>query len=473
MSHLLADITPVARPNLAAAMREKIEEARRQQTTTAGITRITVRVEEHAPLNFLHWLAALETGVLTGVSKYYWSDRTRVRETAAVDIAHSVTAHTHDDLARIFDTLETSLHGQPDTVRYFGGFRFDLNWNRDTAGSPWRTFPTARFVLPRFELIRYADSLLFACNLCESDWRDSSLKHIFSTLDALPFVDPPVPTPAPTVLDRHDLPEFDAWQSTLRSVDEMFARRELQKIVLARQSTLTFDRPLSPWVLLDQLQAGSDGCYLFGMQTEPGTAFVGSSPEQLYRRDGVRLRTEAVAGTRPRGGTTEEDNRLAEALRTSEKDAREHRVVLEGIIEALTRLDIRYKHEPTPSVRSLSRVHHLTCPIIGKLPESTTDRDLITALHPTPAVGGYPKASALAQIRLLEPFDRGWYAGPIGWIGSTGAEFAVGIRSALIDQTSLHLFAGAGIVPGSDPESEWREVDTKMSRFIAAVAGSE
>lgn len=473
MSHLLTDMPAVRATDAAAAMAERIDEVRRSQSSPAGITRLAVRIEEHTSLNFLHWLATVETGPFADAGRYYWSDRRRLRETAAVGSADTMIANHHKELPRLFAELERRLHGQPDTVRYLGGFRFDPQCRNAGADSHWHAFPVAQFVLPRFELVRYGESLLFACNVTEQDWQDARLQKIRDSLANLPFGELRRPRQSPAPVDRHDQPDYSNWQAMMASVRALFDTGELRKVVLARQTSLTFDHPLSPWGLLDQLRTGSDGCFLFGVQNESGAAFVGSSPERLYSRDGLRLRTEAVAGTRPRGDSPTEDTALAEDLRSSEKDTREHRFVLDGITGALAALGIQHKQESAPEVRSLNGVHHLWCTIIGKLSEAITDQDLLTALHPTPAVGGVPTESATACIGALEPFDRGWYAGPIGWIGSTAAEFAVGIRSALIVANTAHLYAGAGIVPGSDPENEWRELETKIRRFVSVFAESE
>ena len=474
MSHLLADITPIARKDIATSIREKIEETRNSRTRSSEIVRISVRVEDAHRLPLLHWLSAQSTKSLAGEPKFYWSDRDRHRETAAIGAADCISAPGPADLPALFDQLESGLHDQPDTVRYFGGFRFDLTSEHSkSVDSPWRNFPAAKFVLPRFELVRYDDSLLFACNLRDQDWQTRALDHIIASLENLNFSNPSTEPEEPSMIERQDTPNRDSWQDILESADSLLQRGVLRKIVLARRSSLSFHRPLSPWTLLEQLRSSSDGCYLFGMQPGDGATFIGSSPERLYQREGIRLQTEALAGTRPRGGSHLQDTQLAEELRTSEKDAREHRIVVDGITEALQQLGVRHKHDVNPTLLSLSQVHHLACRIIGKLNETTTDRDLVMALHPTPAVGGYPGGRAVQEIGALEPFDRGWYAGPIGWLGRDSAELAVGIRSALVDGSRLHLFAGAGIVPGSDPESEWQEVETKISRFISLVAGSE
>ena len=149
----------------------------------------------------------------------------------------------------------------------------------------------------------------------------------------------------------------------------------------------------------------------------------------------------------------------------SEKDKAEHEHVRVGIRETLGPLCDELEIEEGVSEMKLASRRHLVSRVRGTLGEGVTDAEVLRALHPTPAVGGYPRAEALEEIRALERFDRGWYAGPVGWIGADRAEFAVGIRSGLVRRNRLALFSGAGIVAGSVPESEWAEIEQKIGDF--------
>ena len=179
--------------------------------------------------------------------------------------------------------------------------------------------------------------------------------------------------------------------------------------------------------------------------------------------------SEAVAGTLPRGDSTESDEALRERLLGSGKDRREHGYVRDGVREALSGLCDELEVEKGVSEMKLASRRHLVSGVRGALREGVTDADLLSALHPTPAVGGYPKELARRFLREAEPFDRGFYAGPVGWIGADAAEFAVGIRSGLVEGRRLALYSGAGIVEGSEAESEWREIEQKISDFAAVL----
>jgi menaquinone-specific isochorismate synthase len=226
-----------------------------------------------------------------------------------------------------------------------------------------------------------------------------------------------------------------------------------------------FDGDLDPTLLLESLKAATPGGFHFYAEPEDGAAFIGASPERLYRRDGRSVESEAVAGTRPRGVSSEDDDGLRDDLLHSAKDLSEHSYVRTGIQESLAPLCEELQMDQDISDMKLARGRHLRSNVRGTLREGVTDAGLLDALHPTPAVGGYPRGGAMEEIRALEPFDRGWYAGPVGWIGADASEFAVGIRSGLVRGRTLALFSGAGIVAGSVPDQEWAEIEQKIGDF--------
>ena len=176
-----------------------------------------------------------------------------------------------------------------------------------------------------------------------------------------------------------------------------------------------------------------------------------------------------MAGTRPRGASATDDARLLEELLRSDKDRREHEYVRISIREELAPLADDFYLDAEPSEMKLASGRHLVSRVRATLRDGVTSLDVLKALHPTPAVGGYPSADAIAAIRAREPFDRGWYAGPVGWIGPDSAEFAVGIRSGLVQPRTLSLYSGAGIVEGSTPEGEWDEIEHKIVAFIKVL----
>jgi menaquinone-specific isochorismate synthase len=269
----------------------------------------------------------------------------------------------------------------------------------------------------------------------------------------------------PTPVLREDSPDLQGWRENIEWALSAFAEGRLGKVVLARRAAFGFDGDLDPTLLLESLKAVTPGCFHFYAEPEDGTAFLGASPERLFRRDGRSLQSEAVAGTRPRGVSSADDEGLRDELLHSAKDRVEHTYVSKGIREALEPLCEELEIEDSVADMKLARGRHLRSKIRGKLRDGVTDAGLLEAMHPTPAVGGYPRDRAREEIRVLEPFDRGWYAGPVGWIGAEASEFAVGLRSGLVRGQTLALFSGAGIVAGSVPEEEWAEIEQKIGDF--------
>ncbi len=256
--------------------------------------------------------------------------------------------------------------------------------------------------------------------------------------------------------------------SVLRAL-ETIETREIEKIVLALsyevQASENFDVVMS----LQNLRQLYTGCYVFACNNDRGETFLGASPERLVRVKNRLVETDALAGSAPRGETPESDLYLAQQLLLSEKDRREHQLVIDFITKTLIGLGLNPEMLDA-TLLQLPNIQHLHTPIHAVIPRSVHILDLVAALHPTPAVAGVPRDLACAQIRQLETFDRSRYAAPIGWLDGEGnGEFAVGIRSAIVAGDRAQLFAGAGIVKGSNPEKELAEVQLKLQTLLRAI----
>lgn len=305
---------------------------------------------------------------------------------------------------------------------------------------------------------------MLSCNLVLP--RDVGRREeILEEIENLDFPDEGENGGLPVPLSRTDRPGFPGWREIVEEALSTFDRGDLGKVVLARRTELEFSGDVDAALLAERLEAATPGCFHFYVEPEKGTVFLGASPERLFRREGRAIESEAVAGTRPRGASEADDAELRDELLASEKDLSEHAYVRTSIDEALGVLCEELEVGQDISEMKLARGWHLRSRVRGTLREGVTDADVLCALHPTPAVGGYPKSGAVEKIRDLEPFDRGWYAGPVGWIGPEGAEFAVGIRSGLMRGRSLALYSGAGIVSGSAPQDEWAEIEGKIGDF--------
>jgi len=267
-----------------------------------------------------------------------------------------------------------------------------------------------------------------------------------------------------------DLDGAAHYTAAVRSAVERIGAGEFEKIVLAWAKDLHAAEPLHPMQALHRLRQRFDQCYAFSLANGAGQSFIGASPERLLRVHGGLLQTEALAGSAPRGATAEEDLTLGDALLRNDKQRHEQRLVLDAIVRRLAPLGLQLEFDNVPQLRRLDNVQHLHTPIRAALPVGVRALDVLSRLHPTPAVGGVPQAAACAGIRAIEHFPRGLYAGALGWVDSRGnAEFFVGLRSALINGHSARLYAGAGIVGASVPEEELAETELKFAAMERAL----
>ena len=398
--------------------------------------------------------------------RLYWSGREDGICVAAVGVADGLEGDGPEGVAALRKRLLSLPVSDGTGARYFGGMRFDPS--REPAGE-WAAFGAYRFVLPRFELHSGGTGTTLVCNLVLPRDADRS-EEILEGIEGLVFAeDAPTDGVLPEPVYRTDGPDIRGWRENVRAALSSFSEGCLGKVVLARRAEFGFDGVLDPPQLAERLEAVTPGCFHFYVEPEDGFAFLGASPERLFRREGRSVHSEAVAGTRPRGLSPADDADLRQELLRSEKDLSEHAYVRVGIEERLGPLCGELEVGEDVSEMRLARGRHLRSRVRGTLREGVTDADLLDALHPTPAVGGYPGDEALEEIRALEPFDRGLYAGPVGWIGAESSEFAVGIRSGLVRGRRLALFSGAGIVEGSVPDEEWAEIEQKIGDFTRVL----
>jgi menaquinone-specific isochorismate synthase len=270
-----------------------------------------------------------------------------------------------------------------------------------------------------------------------------------------PARQPAVPGARPSRYTVEQRMTFEEWEESVVAALAVIAAGAAEKIVLAREVAIQADAPFDIRTVLETLRETQPGCVVYA-----DDGFVGASPELLVRRTG-----DAVVA-RPMAGTGFDPAELAH----SEKDAREHRFVVDAVCDALAPActDV---NAIGPAPVQLADVTHLATTITGRLRDSAVSAvDLALALHPTPAVGGTPRPAALHAIQRLEPTPRGRYAGPCGWVDVNGdGEFVVALRGAQLDGPRASLRAGAGIVAGSNPAAEWAETQAKLEPMLRAL----
>ena len=390
--------------------------------------------------------------------RLYW----RARDEDAAEYATLGAVTAFDSLAALEAELAAlnGIGGQPPD--FFGGMAFDPH----TPG--WAHFPGCYFLLPRIELKHHQGGTTLSLNLRFDDrCFTTEIAQAHACLDAL-VAEQPLPRLQPLVYQREDRPSQQQWAAWVGQVTNPDHLVHTPKVVLSRETSLTTPEPPNPWALLSRWQSGAADCFHFGIQLTPSEAFIGCPPEQLYKREGRYLTTEALAGTIRRGRDATQDQALAAELLADKKNTLENQCVYQQLLTQLEPLAPQVEMGEAHIVK-LRSVQHIRRLIHAELHPSVTDHALLTALPPTPAVGGAPRESALAFIRQHERHQRGWYAGVFGRVSYASSDLAVTIRCAHIDSEMIQIYAGAGIVAGSQPDEEWRELDTKIADIMSLL----
>ncbi|WP_134670905.1 isochorismate synthase [Halorussus marinus] len=365
-----------------------------------------------------------------------------------------------EDAADLFDGVEYDGPGVA-RPRLFGGFSFH---DDHEALAPWRGFPPAHFVLPRTLLTRADGETWLTVSVPESapETVDEELESVRERL-----VDDAPESRLPSVVATEPTATREEWAAQVRGAVERIERGDLRKVTLAQALSADLDGPVPIPDVLERLGESYPDCFRFLFEPTAEAGFFGATPERLATLRGRTVETDALAGSVGRGETDAEDERLEADLRDSEKMRHEHELVVETIRDQLGPLagSVRVGDR---QVRKLANIQHLWTPVEAEFPDDAGHvLSVAEALHPTPAVGGLPLEEALATIRAVESFDRGWYAAPVGWFDADGdGTFAVGLRSGVATDRRVTLFAGNGIVADSDPETEYEEVQLKYRPIL-------
>lgn len=380
--------------------------------------------------------------------RLFWTDRRREHQVAAAG-----EVQRWDSLASVQAALKTL----PRDMRIYGGWAFDAD---PTAGAPnpWQAWPTEYFFLPRWELRQQGDTAVLCLNLWGNLSREAEIAEALAQL-VLP--EEPVEHPAlPLRLETlHDTPDLTGWQEMLAQAQAQFAQGHLQKLVLSKVSCSKVSH--LPLDFMRRLLERQRQAYHFWFEPFQGQVLWGASPERLYTREGRIVKTEALAGTRPRPENPELALAFRDELLHSPKEQQENERVQEHIERRLGPLSSSFWMEPLTVIQA-GPVQHLYRQIKAEIHETIQDTDLVRTLHPTPAVSGYPSSGAIEALKHIEPHARGWYTGALGWISADAAEWTVVLRVALWQQQCMYFYTGAGIMPDSDPQAEWEELEAKL-----------
>lgn len=427
-----------------------------------GLRRFEVEVEGVSPLD---WLGG--QGV---AQKIYFSDRDKSFEVAATGSVQIITERNSENLKDAFATIEHMLALSDSAIRYFGGVCFDSD---DELASEWEMFGRYRFVVPEFEIRTEGEKTTFAYNV-ELARTENVIEIIDGFKEAVASVSFGISgcqfSDQYDVVSRVDSPCETQWNENVTQVINDLGDRRIQKVVLARKLKLETSMSVSPIEILKRVKENNIKTYDFCFQLSEGNAFLGCSPECLFEAQGGNIRSEALAGTRLKGGDALEQKEYHKQLVESQKEQLEHDYVLQDVNECLQKICDGVEVAGEREVVSLSYLQHFLTGFNGLLKDEVGTGEIIETLHPTAAVNGYPSQAAGKEIRKYESFSRGWFAGPVGWVGKDSAHFAVAIRSALIQGKEMSLYAGAGIVESSDPADEWQETENKIKQYLDAIA---
>lgn len=355
---------------------------------------------------------------------------------------------------------------------FFCGFAF-----ADEAGGGTPPFAPATVMVPRWQVGRRGWDSVAVANIRvdpDADLEELSARVWAAYNKFVGFDYSATPDPEPNqLLAVADTEPAGAYQARVHKALASIAAGHYAKVVLARTVDLQFAQPFQSLHTVARLRTDFPGCHIFSFTNGAGAAFFGASPERLLQANQGNVQTVAIAGSEPRGQSLQQDARLARGLLTSRKDLHEHQLVVESIERRLAEVGAKQVTRGRPDLIQLSNVQHIITPIEAQLPEGCHALHAVEVLHPTPAVGGTPREPARDAIRALEPFDRGLYAGVLGWFDFRGdGDFIVGLRSALAVGHNVRLYAGAGIVEGSDPEKELRETEAKLQAVRQSIRGA-
>ena len=375
----------------------------------------------------------------------------------------------NNTLAEQSDLFVNALIQKPDIKGVgpvmMGGIRYDPSTIKDEM---WQHFPDTLFVLPRILFTWSRGQVWLTFNeLVHPSLTQAPNARVILNSAAAGNLDGSFLAEQPRILYETEGTE-EQWNTGVSRILHLIGNNEVSKIVLARKKILHAEQPFSVTLAISRLSKAYPECSIFGFQ-QSEDSFIGATPERLVKVESGTLNVSCLAGTAPRGSNPIRDQEIRNELLNSPKERWEHSVVVKMIAETLSGFCDNLRWSDQPEVVQLKDIQHLSTPFESKLSANSHILEVLDKLHPTPAVAGTPTDKALSIISQLEG-DRGWYAAPVGWFDSVGdGEFRIAIRSALISYDKAVLFAGCGIVAGSDASKEFREAVLKLQPLTEAL----
>ncbi|WP_010097123.1 isochorismate synthase [Ornithinibacillus scapharcae] len=430
----------------------------------------TKRIESINPLHFF------EAGYSLHMNRTFWMSTIDNFAVVGIGNAYSINQDKADmrELQEQWNTLlQEAITINPFSVPgtgviAIGGMDFDP---RKPKTPLWDHFSSSELRIPKFLLtVRQGDSYLTSNVYVNGNDRVASIYEELMEIERELLSPNEKEENIPTILRQQEIQPIK-WKNTVKLATETMANGQAEKIVLARELRLDFEERVQLTDILQGLLETQPTSYIFAYEQE-GDCFIGASPERLVKVENNQLLSTCLAGTAPRGQSEIEDEKIGYQLLHDKKNLEEHDFVVQMIKQSIEEFCDDLQIPDKPILYKLRNLQHLYTPVRGLLKEGYTIFDVVKKLHPTPALGGEPREEALSFIREYEHLDRGWYGAPFGWIDSNhNGEFAVAIRSGLIQGNKASLFAGCGVVKDSDPEAEFVETSIKFLPMLTVLGG--
>ena len=418
--------------------------------------------------------------------KTYWSSRSNNFEIAAIgfsDILRSsrssygscgFAANTtlSRDLQSAYEKAISRLSSSKNIVRYYACISFNSS---DDKTDIWDKFGKYYMIVPEFEFFKKDGKSFFAFNLfCNNKNREEGKEYIEGALkrflkintDFIKNTNKKQYLENFNAIKRTDIPDKNQWIKNIKSLISEFSIRKISKVVLARKTLIELDEKADSINIIKLLKNININTYNFCFKFDSEDSFLGCSPELLFSRRGKIISSDAIAGTCSYSKDSDTQNNFSPSLLNSIKDFEEYKFVYDSIKTSLEKISSSIKIIKNKEILQLSYLQHICSQFEAVINEGVDDFRAMCALHPTPAVAGYPKYESIKFINKYEPFPRGFYCGPVGWFTFDESEFAVAIRSSIINKNNIILFSGAGIVQKSDPSLEWDEIENKIDPFL-------
>lgn len=448
---------------------DAIQEAKATKNTK--LTSITKEINKQDPLHFFNSAKALS------MDRTFWASTSeKFYIVGAGDAYHinDASMERFQETEKQWNVLmgEAIIHNPYKVsgtgLLALGGMSFDPSMRKSNL---WKNFDHSSFTIPKFMLTVKEGNCFLTVNVqvTQNDHSEQLADEIKKSGKQLLSFSTHYPKDSNVYSRQEVVPE--QWMDAVKRAKDEINRNNADKIVLAREIRLKLTDNAEIAVILNRLMDTQSNSFVFAFERN-GDCFLGATPERLVKLEDGQLLTACLAGTAPRGATKEEDTRIGNKLLHDEKNRREHEFVVHMIKNAMKKYCTSIEIPDEPVLYPLRNLQHLYTPVTANLKTGFSIFDIIEQLHPTPALGGVPREKSLSFIREYEPLDRGWYGAPIGWLDSNqNGEFAVAIRSGLIQGDEVSLFAGCGVVKDSDPTAEYEETNVKFLPMLSVLGG--